>query len=70
VINGRRMGAGDWPGTHAHARRTDDSLSDKSSQAVDDYSADMSEKRQESPGTVGNASTIKTVVQQCFVGGN
>jgi hypothetical protein len=24
-------GAGDWPGTHAHARRTDDSLSDKRS---------------------------------------
>jgi hypothetical protein len=22
---------GDWPGTHAHARRTDDSLSDKGS---------------------------------------
>jgi hypothetical protein len=29
VINGRR--SGDWPGTHAHALRAEDSPSDKSS---------------------------------------
>jgi hypothetical protein len=36
--------------------------------AVDDYSADMSEKPQESHGTVGNDGAIKTVVQQYLTG--
>ena len=58
-----------WPDTGlAPAHLTNDSLSDIRSQAVDFYSAVMSEKRQESPGGVGNTETMKSAVLQRITG--